>query len=154
MRLETEASGKDAMDSKSKGFEVNGEAAAGMCNIGRMENKGKVAGVKAAGMGNTDKESALAVDVGFVVHAGKEADGNCGNSAEHAEFMIPFGEEWLSSIGMMQYWPQFDEEGYDEWETVITLKDEDLEDMGIKKGGHRRKLLLRIAKVAKYVHVM
>ena len=48
-----------------------------------------------------------------------------------------------------EYWPLFEAEGYDDFEVISTLSDADLEELGITKGGHRKKLLLRIQRATK-----
>jgi len=58
--------------------------------------------------------------------------------------IMAFGQAWFESIGMDEYYKIFINEGYEDWEVVNTLTDEDLEEMGITKGGHRKKLLIKI----------
>eukprot|EP01083_Nonionella_stella_P251403 867435_1 len=69
---------------------------------------------------------------------GESTDGNIGK--------VVFSEEWLTSIGLTEYWQLFVAEGYEDFETVSTLTDQELIGLGIDKGGHRKKLLLRIGK--------
>jgi len=49
-------------------------------------------------------------------------------------------EEWLDSIDMKSYYPKFAEEGWDDFETVLSMTEADLEEVGVKKKGHRRKI--------------
>ena len=60
-----------------------------------------------------------------------------------------FNEEWLRKHKLAEYWPLFEAEGYDDFETVSTLNDAELEQLGIEKSGHRKKLMLRISKEMK-----
>ncbi len=43
-------------------------------------------------------------------------------------------EEWLGAIGLEQYIDKFLEEGYDDMLVIPELTEQDLEEMGIKKG--------------------
>ena len=52
---------------------------------------------------------------------------------------------WLTDfVKLGQYADMFIDDGFDAMETVITMNDDDLMEMGINKKGHRRKILLYI----------
>eukprot|EP01083_Nonionella_stella_P221357 790908_1 len=60
---------------------------------------------------------------------------------KHAEV-----EQWLTrEVGLSQYIDLFMEEGYDEMDVIVqTVTEQDLLEIGIKKRGHRKKILLFI----------
>ena len=52
---------------------------------------------------------------------------------------------WLKGLGMEQYTELFFEEGYDDMDVIVqTMGDEDLKEIGLKKRGHRAKIMLWI----------
>ena len=51
---------------------------------------------------------------------------------------------WLRSLGLERYEPAFRENEID-WEALPKLTAEDLKDLGVVLGGHRRRLLEAIA---------
>ena len=51
---------------------------------------------------------------------------------------------WLQSLGLKRYEPAFRENEID-WEALPKLTAEDLKDLGVVLGGHRRRLLDAIA---------
>ena len=58
-------------------------------------------------------------------------------------------EQWLKgTVRLPQYLGIFIEEGYDDMDTIEhTLTDEDLLGIGIKKRGHRRKIMLFVQRL-------
>jgi len=54
-------------------------------------------------------------------------------------------EEWLMSHGLPQYAKVFEEEGWDTLDSVYTMTEADMVDLGIKKG-HVRKLMLAMGR--------
>eukprot|EP00516_Mucochytrium_quahogii_P008496 CAMPEP_0203745956 /NCGR_PEP_ID=MMETSP0098-20131031/1541_1 /ASSEMBLY_ACC=CAM_ASM_000208 /TAXON_ID=96639 /ORGANISM=" , Strain NY0313808BC1" /LENGTH=1280 /DNA_ID=CAMNT_0050633889 /DNA_START=230 /DNA_END=4069 /DNA_ORIENTATION=+ len=50
-------------------------------------------------------------------------------------------KEWLDSLGMGSYYTNFVEEGWDEIDTVALMQEADLEDCGVHKRGHRRRIV-------------
>ena len=51
-------------------------------------------------------------------------------------------EQWLTEMGLEQYYAVFVENGFDDLSFVLgTIRDEDLKAMGVDKIGHRRKIL-------------
>jgi hypothetical protein len=54
---------------------------------------------------------------------------------------------WLRSLGLERYEPAFRENEID-WEALPKLTAEDLKDLGVVLGGHRRRLLDAIATVS------
>ncbi|KAM9392919.1 caskin-2 isoform 2-T4 [Pholidichthys leucotaenia] len=55
--------------------------------------------------------------------------------------------EWLSSIGLPQYHKKLSENGYDTINIVKDLTWEDLQEIGITKLGHQKKLMLAVKKL-------
>nr|XP_029137567.1 caskin-2-like isoform X2 [Labrus bergylta] len=55
--------------------------------------------------------------------------------------------EWLSAIGLPQYHKQLSENGYDSISIVRDLTWEDLQEIGITKLGHQKKLMLAVKKL-------
>ncbi|XP_037618595.1 caskin-2-like, partial [Sebastes umbrosus] len=55
--------------------------------------------------------------------------------------------EWLSAIGLPQYHKQLSENGYDSISIVKDLTWEDLQEIGIIKLGHQKKLMLAVKKL-------
>ena len=53
---------------------------------------------------------------------------------------------WLNEIGLNNYYWLFMNSGCDDLETILTLNDNDLREMGIEKLGHRKKIMNHIAK--------
>ncbi|KAF2399430.1 hypothetical protein EJ06DRAFT_582757 [Trichodelitschia bisporula] len=60
--------------------------------------------------------------------------------------MVPsaFLSERLASLGLAQYLPVLAENGFDDWDTVLDITEEDLQTLGFKRG-HRRVLQREIA---------
>ena len=58
---------------------------------------------------------------------------------------------WLTNdLKLGQYVPLFMEDGWDDMKTIIkTVTEDDLLDIGIKKKGHRRKIMLSITELKK-----
>ena len=76
--------------------------------------------------------------------------------AEIAQLHIPDGlpefipdtlEEWLSLLGLAEYSPSLRRQGYRTVEDVTQLTWEDLEDFGILRLGHQKKITLAIKRV-------
>jgi hypothetical protein len=63
------------------------------------------------------------------------------NEKLRKEFSI---EEFLSSLNMLQYLNLLVDEGYDRWDALALAGEEDLEDIGIKRG-HRKVILNEIS---------
>ncbi|XP_023812962.1 caskin-2 isoform X2 [Oryzias latipes] len=55
--------------------------------------------------------------------------------------------EWLSAIGLPQYHKKLSENGYDSMSIVRDLTWEDLQEIGITKLGHQKKLMLAVKKL-------
>ncbi|XP_032392769.1 caskin-2 [Etheostoma spectabile] len=55
--------------------------------------------------------------------------------------------EWLSAIGLLQYHKKLSENGYDSISIVRDLTWEDLQEIGIIKLGHQKKLMLAVRKL-------
>ncbi|XP_034750444.1 caskin-2-like isoform X2 [Etheostoma cragini] len=55
--------------------------------------------------------------------------------------------EWLSAIGLLQYHKKLSENGYDSISIVRDLTWEDLQEIGITKLGHQKKLMLAVRKL-------
>ncbi|XP_058510004.1 caskin-2-like isoform X6 [Solea solea] len=55
--------------------------------------------------------------------------------------------EWLSAIGLLQYHKKLSENGYDSISIVKDLTWEDLQEIGIMKLGHQKKLMLAVRKL-------
>ena len=51
--------------------------------------------------------------------------------------------EWLESIGLGQYGDAFSEDGWDDMNTVLTMKESDIKDV-VKKPGHARKIFMSL----------
>nr|XP_021326574.1 caskin-2-like isoform X2 [Danio rerio] len=60
---------------------------------------------------------------------------------------IPDLGEWLSAIGLPQYHKKLSENGYDSINIVRDLTWEDLQEIGITKLGHQKKLMLAVKKL-------
>ncbi|XP_059413596.1 caskin-2-like isoform X2 [Carassius carassius] len=60
---------------------------------------------------------------------------------------IPDLGEWLSAIGMPQYHKKLSENGYDSINIVRDLTWEDLQEIGIIKLGHQKKIMLAVKKL-------
>lgn len=58
-------------------------------------------------------------------------------------------EKWLSSLRLVEYYPGLCREGYETVDKVCTLTWEDLEEIGIVKLGHQKRLLMGIDKLKK-----
>lgn len=58
-------------------------------------------------------------------------------------------EQWLDTLKLKSYYTSFVSEGYDTVEKACQLTWEDLEEIGISKLGHQKRLLLGIEKVQK-----
>jgi len=58
-----------------------------------------------------------------------------------------FNKEWLDNIGCGEYYSLFIDNGYEDFQTVLTLDDQGLIDIGIDKKGHRVKLLLNFHEI-------
>jgi hypothetical protein len=56
-------------------------------------------------------------------------------------------EEWLRLLRLEEYGPALHQQGYQTVEDVTQLTWEDLEDIGIVKLGHQKKILLAIKRV-------
>nr|XP_033816240.1 caskin-2 isoform X2 [Geotrypetes seraphini] len=56
--------------------------------------------------------------------------------------------EWLSAIGLPQYHKKLVENGYDSINIVTDLTWEDLQEIGINKLGHQKKIMLAVKKLA------
>ena len=56
-------------------------------------------------------------------------------------------EEWLSLLGLAEYSPSLRRQGYRTVEDVTQLTWEDLEDFGILRLGHQKKITLAIKRV-------
>ena len=52
-------------------------------------------------------------------------------------------------FGFQRYLDAFVENGYDDLEVILALEDDDLDELGIKLKGQRKKLMLQVAKLAK-----
>ena len=60
----------------------------------------------------------------------------------------PDVEAWLQRLGLSQYWPLFEESGYDDLDTVADMtEDELINHVKVGKRGHVKKLLTNIAKL-------
>lgn len=59
-------------------------------------------------------------------------------------------EQWLELLKLSEYYTKLCEEGYDSIDKVCELTWEDLEEIGINKLGHQKRLLLGIEKVLKF----
>ena len=60
-------------------------------------------------------------------------------------------QRWLRSLGNTyynDYYQLFIDHGWDEMNLIVTMNDEDLKQIGIDKSGHRRKIILEIAKLS------
>lgn len=55
---------------------------------------------------------------------------------------------WLRELHLDRYEPNFLDNGYDDWEVITHLDDEDLDAMKITLPGHRKKILLAVKKLA------
>ncbi|CDI97077.1 Sterile alpha motif SAM [Echinococcus multilocularis] len=55
--------------------------------------------------------------------------------------------EWLSILNLTSYWPAFQTQGLTTFEKVAVLTWEDLEEIGIMKLGHQKKLVLAIERI-------
>lgn len=53
-------------------------------------------------------------------------------------------ESRLHSFGMGQYFPSFMEAGFESWETILDITEDDLDSLGVQRG-HRRRLQQQIA---------
>ena len=58
----------------------------------------------------------------------------------------------LSWLGMSQYYESFVDAGFDSWETLLEITEEDLETLGVELG-HRRKLQREISSARREAHV-
>lgn len=57
-------------------------------------------------------------------------------------------EDWLKEMGMGQYWPAFNANGYDSMFVVARLDDATLVDLlGVDKKGHRIALLAKAKEI-------
>lgn len=56
-------------------------------------------------------------------------------------------EEWLTLLRLEEYIPTFRQQGYQSVEDVTQLAWEDLEEAGVVKLGHQKRLLLAIKRV-------
>eukprot|EP01051_Picozoa_sp_SAG22_P009675 SAG22_NODE_823_length_6993_cov_6.116913_2_plen_311_part_00 len=56
-------------------------------------------------------------------------------------------DAWMRSIGMFDYWPLFDDAGYDDLDTISDMTQEDITDAGVAKPGHVKKLQKYIAEL-------
>lgn len=57
-------------------------------------------------------------------------------------------EEWLKEMGLDQYWPAFNDNGYDLMATVASLDEATLVDpLGVDKQGHRRLSLMKAKEI-------
>ncbi|EDO26233.1 predicted protein, partial [Nematostella vectensis] len=52
--------------------------------------------------------------------------------------------KWLHDCGLSEFQSLFVDEGYDDLDVVATITDQELEEIGILKRGHRKKILLKI----------
>ena len=60
----------------------------------------------------------------------------------------PDVETWLQRLGLSQYWPLFEESGYDDLDTVADMtEDELINHVKVGKQGHVKKLLTNIARL-------
>ncbi|VDK41379.1 unnamed protein product [Taenia asiatica] len=55
--------------------------------------------------------------------------------------------EWLSILNLTSYWPAFQTQGLTTFEKIAVLTWEDLEEIGITKLGHQKKLILAIERL-------
>ena len=55
-------------------------------------------------------------------------------------------KQWLESIGLPQYVSHFLENGYDDMDSLWDLNNDDLDAIGIKLPGHRKKILTQASK--------
>ena len=53
---------------------------------------------------------------------------------------------WLNEIGLSEYYGLFINSGCDDMETILSLTDDDLKELGIHKLGHRKKIMNHIGK--------
>ncbi|KAF6768178.1 hypothetical protein AHF37_07752 [Paragonimus kellicotti] len=61
---------------------------------------------------------------------------------------LPAGvKEWLSHLNLDAYWPGLRDQGFTSFERCAQLTWEDLEDVGVTKLGHQKKLLLAIERL-------
>jgi len=57
--------------------------------------------------------------------------------------------KWLDGCGFSEFTDHFLNEGYDDLEVISEMKANDLEDIGISKKGHIKKLMLKIEDLQK-----
>ena len=69
------------------------------------------------------------------------------NTLEKSEINSPI-HEWLDTIKMGKYAPNFTEAGYSRLSQIVNLTEQDLSDMGITLVGHRHKIYQSIPLVA------
>lgn len=62
-------------------------------------------------------------------------------------FYISSFREWLSAIGLKQYVELFEREGYVTMRELERIAWEDLEDIGVKKLGHMKRICLALKKL-------
>ena len=55
--------------------------------------------------------------------------------------------EWLTSMGCEEYWDKFEEDGYDDMDTIVDLTSEDLAELGVEKKGHLIKITKSLKKM-------
>ncbi|CAH8545622.1 unnamed protein product [Schistosoma turkestanicum] len=60
--------------------------------------------------------------------------------------------EWLVQLHLEQYWLKFNEQGLLTFEQIIRITWDDLEEIGISKLGHQKKLLIAINKLNRLLH--
>ncbi|CAH8610878.1 unnamed protein product [Schistosoma bovis] len=59
--------------------------------------------------------------------------------------------EWLIQLHLQQYWPKFNDQGLITFEQIIRITWDDLEEIGISKLGHQKKLLTAINKLNRLI---
>ncbi|CAH8624546.1 unnamed protein product [Schistosoma rodhaini] len=59
--------------------------------------------------------------------------------------------EWLIQLHLQQYWPKFNDQGLITFEQIIRITWDDLEEIGVSKLGHQKKLLTAISKLNRLV---
>ena len=57
--------------------------------------------------------------------------------------------EWLTSCGLSEFQTQFTSEGYDDLDVITEMTVKDIEDLGITKKGHIKKILLSVEDLRK-----
>jgi hypothetical protein len=66
-------------------------------------------------------------------------------SASHSSSVI----EWLTLCGLNEFQTHFSSEGYDDLDVIAEMTAKDIEDLGISKKGHVKKILLSIEDLRK-----